>query len=43
MDVTRFVHGQAMEFYDFDVDGIHRQWKTDLIEEIERRFSDAGL
>ena len=20
-----------------------RQWKTDLIEEIERRFSDAGL
>ena len=43
MDVTRFVHDQAMEFYDFDVDGIHRQWKTELIEEIERRFTDAGL
>jgi hypothetical protein len=43
MDVTRFVHDQAMEFYDFDVDGIHRQWKTDLIEEIEKRFTDAGL
>jgi hypothetical protein len=43
MDVTRFVHDQAMEFYDFDVDGIHRQWKTDLIEEIEKRFKDAGI
>ena len=43
MDVTRFVHDQAMEFWDFDVDGIHRQWKTDLLEEIERRFTDAGL
>ena len=43
MDVTRFVHDQAMEFWDFDVDGIHRQWKTDLLEEIERRFSDAGM
>ena len=43
MDVTRFVHDQAMEFWDFDVDGIHRQWKTKLIEEIERRFTDAGL
>ncbi len=35
MDVTRFVHDQAMEFWDFDVDGIHRQWKTDLLEELE--------
>lgn len=43
MDVTRFVHDQAIEFWDFDVDGIHKQWKDDLIEEIERGFSDAGL
>lgn len=43
MDVTRFVHDQAMEFWDFNLDDINDRLHTDLINEIERRFSDAGI
>jgi hypothetical protein len=38
MDVTRFVHDQAMEFWDFNTDRIHRQWQQDIMQELENRF-----
>ena len=43
MDVTRFVHDQAMEFWDFNLDEINDRLTNDIVKEIERRFSDAGL
>jgi hypothetical protein len=43
MDVTRFVHDQAMEFWDFNLDDINDRLTNDIVKEIERRFSDAGL
>ena len=43
MDVTRFVHDQAMEFWDFNLDDINEKIITDLVTEVKRRFSDAGL
>ena len=43
MDVTRFVHDQAMEFWDFNLDDIYDRLTTDIVKEIEKRFSDAGL
>ena len=39
MDVTRFVHDQAMEFYDFNVDDIHNQLHSDLIDALLKRFT----
>jgi hypothetical protein len=43
MDVTRFVHDQAMEFWDFNLDEINDRLTNDIVKEIERRFSDAGI
>ena len=43
MDVTRFVHDQAMEFWDFNLDDINDRLTNDIVKEIERRFSDAGM
>ena len=43
MDVTRFVHDQAMEFWDFNLDEINDRLTNDIVKEIERRFSDAGM
>jgi hypothetical protein len=43
MNVTRFVHDQAMEFWDFNLDEINDRLTNDIVKEIERRFSDAGL
>ena len=40
MNVTRWVHDQAMEFWDFNVDGIHRQWQQDIMVELEKRFGN---
>ena len=43
MDVTRFVHDQAMEFWDFNLDDINGQLVLDITKEIEKRFTDAGI
>ena len=43
MDVTRFVHDQAVEFWDFNLDEINDRLTNDIVKEIERRFSDAGI
>jgi hypothetical protein len=43
MDVTRFVHDQAMEFWDFNLDDINGQLVLDITKEIEKRFTDAGM
>jgi hypothetical protein len=43
MDVTRFVHDQAMEFWDFNLDEVNDRLTNDIVKEIERRFSDAGI
>jgi len=43
MDVTRFVHDQAMEFWDFNLDDINGKLVLDITKEIEKRFTDAGL
>jgi hypothetical protein len=43
MDVTRFVHDQAMEFWDFNLDEINDRLTNDIVEEIEKRFTDAGI
>ena len=43
MDVTRFVHDQAMEFWDFNLDDIYDRLTTDIVKEIEKRFTDAGI
>jgi len=40
MDVTRFVHDQAMEFWDFNTDTINRQWQQDIMVELEKRFGN---
>ena len=39
MDVTRFVHDQAMEFYDFNLDDIHSQLHDDVVAELMKRFT----
>jgi hypothetical protein len=39
MDVTRFVHDQAMEFYDFNVDDIHNQLHSDLVDALLKKFT----
>ena len=41
MDVTRFVHDQAMEFWDFDIDNIRLQWIRNITEELGKRLTDA--
>lgn len=43
MDVTRFVHDQAMEFWDFNLDDIYERLNNELVKEMEKRFSDAGM
>lgn len=43
MDVTRFVHDQAMEFWDFNLDEINDRLTNDIVKEIEKRFTDAGI
>jgi hypothetical protein len=43
MDVTRFVHDQAMEFWDFNLDDINDRLTNDIVKEIEKRFTDAGI
>ena len=40
MDVTRFVHDQAVEFWDFNTDTINRQWQQDIMAELEMRFGN---
>ncbi len=42
MDVTRFVHDQAMEFSDFNLDDIDNQLHSDLIDALLKRFSSEG-
>jgi hypothetical protein len=39
MDVTRFVHDQAMEFYDFNLDDIYNQLHSDLVDALLKRFT----
>lgn len=39
MDVTRFVHDQAVEFWDFNTDTINGQWQQDIMAELEKRFA----
>jgi hypothetical protein len=29
-----------MEFWDFNTDGIHRQWQQDIMAELESRFAN---
>jgi hypothetical protein len=43
MNVTRWVHDQAMEFWDFNLDEINDRLTNDIVKEIEKRFTDAGL
>jgi hypothetical protein len=39
MDVTRFVHDQAMEFYDFNLDDIDNQLHSDLFDALSKKFT----
>ena len=38
MDVTRFVHDQAMEFWDFNIEDIYAQSYVNAITELTRRI-----
>lgn len=42
MDVTGFVHDQALEFRDFNLDDIDNQLHSDLIDALLKRFSNEG-
>ena len=37
MDVTRFVHDQAIEFWDFNVDDIYENMINKLVDELAKR------
>ena len=38
MDVTRFVHDQAMEFYDFAIDDIYANRYVEAMTELSNRL-----